>query len=85
MQIERCSYFVPTNQIKTNGETLSQKDLINVGYLAGRCGINLDGNPKEANKPEFINDGIKFNINCCTTDLFEKELNNSGIKFNIIV
>ena len=84
MQVERCSYFIPTNQTKTTGESLCQKDLINVGYLAGRCGINLDGNPQEANKPEFIQDGVKFNINCCTTDIFEQNLKDSGIKFDII-
>ena len=84
MQVERCGYFVPINQIKTNGEELSKNDLIKVGYLAGRCGINLDGNPQEPNKPEIKNDGINFNINCCTTDLFEKEMKDSGISFQIL-
>ena len=44
MQVERCGYFIPVNQVKSNGEKLSQEDLINIGYMAGRCGINLDGN-----------------------------------------
>ena len=84
MQVERCSYFIPTNQTKLNGEILSQKDLIEVGYLAGRCGVNLDGNPQESNKPEYTTNGVKLNINCCTTDLFEKEMTNAGINFEIL-
>lgn len=84
MQVERCGYFIPVNQVKLNGEKLSQEDLINIGYMAGRCGINLDGNPQEANKPEFTEDGVKLNINCCTTDCFENKLNQSGIKFDVI-
>ena len=83
MQVERCSYFIPINQTKTNGEKLTQEDLINIGYMAGRCGINLDGNPQEPNKPEYNNQGVKVNINCCTTDCFEKNLSESGIKFDI--
>ena len=64
MQVGRCTYSIQTNQVKTNGEKLNQDDLINLGYLAGRCGINLDGNPQEINKPVFENDRVKLNINC---------------------
>lgn len=85
MQVERCGYYIPINQTKTNGEILCKKDLVNIGYLAGRCGVNLDGNPQEPNKPEFINDGVKFDINCCTTEMFEKNLTESGIKFDVLV
>ena len=84
MQVERCGYFVQTNQYKSNGERLNPKDLITIGYLAGRCGINLDGNPQEPNEPKFVH-GVKFEINSCTKDLFEKELNEAGIKFDAIV
>ena len=84
MQVERCTYFVPVNQIKSNGEKLNQTDLISLGYLAGRCGINLDGNPQELNKPSFENEGVKLNINCCTCDLFEDNLKKSGIKFDVL-
>ena len=84
MQVERCTYFIPTNQLKANGEKLSQNDLISLGYLAGRCGVNLDGNPQEVNKPDFTQEGVKLNINCCTCDMFEDNLNKSGIKFNVL-
>lgn len=84
MQVERCTYFVPTNQIKTNGEKLSSKDLISLGYLAGRCGVNLNGNPQEVNKPSFENEGVRLDINSCTCDLFEDNLNKSGIKFDVL-
>ena len=84
MNVGRCTYFVPTNQIKTNGENLNQTDLINIGYLAGRCGINLENDPKEPNKPDYTKEGVMLNINCCTCDLFEENLKKSGIKFDII-
>ena len=84
MQVERCTYFIPTNQVKTNGEKLSKNDLISLGYLAGRCGVNLDRNPQESNKPNFVQEGVKLNINSCTCDLFEENLNKSGIKFDIL-
>ena len=36
MQVERCGYFIPVNQVKSNGEKLSQEDLINIGaYVKG--------------------------------------------------
>lgn len=85
MKVERCTYMIQTNQVKSNGENLNQKDLINLGYLAGRCGINLNGNPNEINKPDFTQEGVKLDINCCTCKMFEENLNKSGIKFDVVV
>ena len=85
MQVGRCGYFIPVNQQKVNGEKLTPKDYFNIGYMAGRFGINLDGDVNKENKPVFDEKGIAININCCTTELFEKNLNKSGIKFDVVV
>ena len=82
MQVERCSYFVPTRQVKQNGEKLSDSDLINIGYMAGRFGVNLQNNPNEPNRPVYENAGVLFDINACTTDCFEKNMEKAGIRFN---
>lgn len=82
MQVERISYFIPTNQVKKNGETLSCRDLVSLGYMAGRFGVNLNGNPYEQNAPIFSNDGVKFNINSCTKNCFEENLRQAGVKFD---
>ena len=84
MQVERCEYFIPMTQPKNNGENLSQKDLINIGYMAGRCGISLDGDLHKNYAPKFEEKGVVLNINSCTTDVFEQNLKNAGIKFNIL-
>lgn len=81
MQVSRVSYFVPMAQVKQNGENLSDKDLINIGYMAGRFGINLNNNPNEPNYPVYTNDGVFFNINSCTSESFMNNLKNSGIHF----
>lgn len=84
MQVERCSYFVPTNYLKANGENLSKEDLLNIGYMAGRFGINLDGNLEQNYKPQISDEGVVLNINCCTSDLFEKNLEEAGITFSVL-
>ncbi len=84
MQVTRCSYLVGTNLPKNNGEKLTDKDLINVGYMAGRFGISLDGDLSKNMKPQVCENGTYVNINSCTQSLFEKELNNAGIKFMAI-
>ena len=81
MQVGRCEYFIP-NQLKTNGEKLTSKDFLNIGYMAGRFGVNLDGDVNKEFKPTFDEKGIKININCCTTELFEKNMKEAGIKFD---
>lgn len=84
MQIERNTYFIPTTQTKKNGEKLSDRDLINIGYMAGRFGINLNNNPYEPNKPYYTGTGVLFDINSCTSGCFEKNLENLGINFNYL-
>lgn len=84
MQINRVTYFVPTAQVKQNGEALTNKDLIELGYMAGRFGINLNNNPNETNIPTYSNDGVSFSINSCTSDYFEENMKKSGIKFNCL-
>lgn len=84
MQVNRVSYFVPTMQPKQNGEKLSNQDLINIGYMAGRYGINLNNNPCESNKPVYSTAGVLFDINSCTTDCFEENMKKAGIKFSCL-
>lgn len=84
MQVNRVTYFVPTAQVKQNGQALTNKDLIELGYMAGRFGINLSNNPCEANMPTYSNDGVSFSINSCTADCFEENMQKSGIKFNCL-
>ena len=84
MQVRRCSYFVPTNQEKNNGEKLSQKDLINIGYMAGRYGVSLDGDLNKNFIPKVNEQGVTLSINCCTSELFEKNLKEAGIKFDVL-
>lgn len=85
MQVQRCGYLIHTNSNKQNGQKLNQDDLINIGYMAGRYGINLDGNVNQNFKPVQTQYGLLINVNSCTTDLLEKNLNEAGIKFNVIV
>ena len=82
--IQRCDYLVQTNSTKTNGQKPTSQDLVNVGYMAGRYGINLDGNLQQNNKPKFTDKGTIVNINYCTKDLFENNLTKAGIKFDVI-
>lgn len=84
MEVSRCSYLVATNQPKTNGQKLNSNDYLNLGYMAGRYGISLDGNLNKNIQPQYTDKGLLININSCTKDLFEDNLNKSGIKFNAI-
>lgn len=79
--VPRYQYLVRTNEAKMNNQPLNANDYMNVGYMAGRYGINLD-NP---NIPQNIfptPEGMVFDINSCTAGLFEQNLMQSGIKFN---
>lgn len=82
--IQRCDYLIQTNSTKANGQKPTSQDLVNVGYMAGRYGINLDGNLQQNNKPKFTDKGTIVNINSCTKDLFENNLTKAGIKFDVI-
>lgn len=80
----RNSYIVKTNDLKTNNQPLNSEDYLNIGYMAGRFGINLTNNPNEQNPIQILPQGVLVNVNSCTSDLFEKDLSNSGIKFDRI-
>lgn len=84
MQVNRNQYIIYTNQPKQNGKPLNQNDLINIGYMAGRYGVSLDGNLQENKKPQFTPNGTIIDINSCTADLMEQNLKTEGIKFNTI-
>ena len=76
----RNSYIVKTNDLKTNNQPLNSEDYLNIGYMAGRFGINLTNNPNEQNPIKILPQGVLVNVNSCTSDLFEKDLSNSGVK-----
>ena len=65
-------------------QPLDSSDYLNVGYMAGRFGINLNNNPHESNPMRITPKGTYVNINSCTADLFEDVLNEKGIKFDRI-
>ncbi len=73
-----------TYLINTNNQSLNNNDYMNIGYMAGRYGINLNNNPYETNPILNTQSGILVNINSCTSSLFENNLKNAGIKFDRI-
>ena len=85
MHVSRCDYIVAIDKPKVNGQNLSKEDIFNIGYMAGRFGVNLDNNPCENCQPKFTEKGALININCCTKDLFEKNLTDAGINFDVVV
>ena len=80
----RNSYIVKTNDLKQNNQPLNSTDYLNVGYMAGRFGVDLSNNPNEQNPMQILPQGVLVNINSCTSELFEKDLTKSGIKFDRI-
>lgn len=84
MQVTRCQYLVYTDKPKQNGQSLSPEDVMNIGYMAGRFGINLGGNLQANSKPKHTNKGTIIDINSCTADLFQQTLQTEGIKFDKI-
>ena len=82
MSVSRVQYNIHTNSTKADGQALNQRDLVELGYMAGRFGINLDGKSFEHKLPEVSEKGTKIDINSCTTDLFEQTLNELGIAFD---
>ncbi len=84
MNCLRNTYIVKTNDLKANNQPLSNVDYLNIGYMAGRFGINLSNNPNESNPIQILPQGTFVNINSCTSDLFEDTLNTIGIKFDRI-
>ena len=77
----RQQYIVKTEQNKKNNKPLTKNDYLNIGFLAGRFGVNLE-NP---NEPGYIyrdNNGTYVNINSCCSELFEETLSQAGINFD---
>ena len=83
--VPRYQYQINTKVGKSNGQPLNAKDYLEIGYMAGRFGFNINGKPGEINSMEKNEDGVKVGINSCAADLFEKKLNKEGIKFDRIV
>ena len=79
--IPRYRYLVKTMEPKADNQYLNAADYLNVGYMAGRFGVNLI-NPNEPNIIQNNPNGVIFDINACTSELFEKNLNQAGIKFD---
>lgn len=77
----RNTYIIKTNQPKKDNTNLSAKDYINIGYMAGRFGVNLQ-NPNEPNPITYTNKGVLLDINSCTSTLFEENLEKDGIHFD---
>ncbi len=77
----RNQYFIKTSELKTNNTPLTYDDYMNIGYMSGRFGINLN-NPNESNNIYKDEKGTYVNINACCSELFESKLNQAGIKFN---
>ena len=80
----RYEYQVLTEKKKANKEHLTKDDYLNVGFLAGRFGVNLQ-NPNEPGHIYKDKTGTYVKINSCCAPLFEETLNQSGIKFNRLV
>jgi hypothetical protein len=79
--VSMTTYVVNTST-KSSREPLSNNDLINVGYLAGRCGVNLNGDPNRANAPKIGGNHLIVDINNCTSEFFEKNLSKAGVTFD---
>ena len=77
----RNQYLVRTSELKTDNTPLNSDDYINIGYMAGRFGVNLV-NPNIPNNIYKDNKGIYININSCCAPLFESTLSQTGIKFD---
>ena len=84
MIVQRAEYFVPYRAQKANGKFPTQEDMIYLGYMAGRYGVNLNGSPYISYPPKGCANGAIFNINACTADTFEKNLSTMGMNFNRI-
>ncbi len=80
---QRYQYIVKTGRLKKDNTSLNAEDYINIGYMAGRFGVNLQ-NPCEANPILKNGTDLYVNINSCTAPLFESNLNQAGILFDRI-
>ena len=78
----RTKYQVNTKAGKEDGQPLNADDYMELGYMAGRFGINLNGKPNEITAMKKNDEGVMIDINSCASSLFEKKLQKEGIKFN---
>ena len=85
MFVQRVEYFVPYQAPKRNGKYPTNDEMLYLGYMAGRYGINLDGNPSVQYPPRRYQQGAIFNINSCTAEAFERNLSTIGMNFNRII
>ena len=77
----RQQYLVRTNELKSDNMPLTSNDYLNIGYMAGRFGVNLQ-NPNEPNPIKYNDNGLILDINSCTSSLFENNLKAKGVKFD---
>ena len=82
--VPRYQYEVNTKAGKADGQPLNAKDYLELGYMAGRFGLNLNGKPGEINSMKKTEDGVRIDINSCAAMFFEKKLQKEGIKFDRI-
>ena len=76
------TYQVNTKDGKANGHPLNANDYLELGYMAGRFGVDrLDG-VKAMKKND---EGVVVNIHPVAKSLFEKKLDKEGIKFDLII
>ena len=80
----RSIYHVNTKDGKADGLPLKAHDYLELGYMAGRFGINLNGHPGEMTPMKKTEEGVLIDINSCASDLFERKLQKEGIKFDRI-
>ncbi len=80
--VPRTQYQVNTKAGKTDGQPLNADDYLELGFMAGRFGINLNGKPQEITAMKKNKEGVMIDINTCAAPIFEKKLNKEGILFN---
>lgn len=78
---QRNQYLIKTSEKKAGNVPLNEDDFLNIGYMAGRFGLNLK-NPNEPNNIYKDEAGTYVKINSCCAHLFESNLKNAGIKFD---
>lgn len=80
----RSQYAIRTKEGKDNGQPLNASNYLELGYMAGRFGINFD-NPSEIKTMKKTEEGVIIDINSCAAPLFENKLDKDGIKFDRII
>ena len=92
MYCKNCTSFVPprytyeicTKEGKANGQPLKAYDYMELGYMAGRFGINPKVDVYENSAMKKTDEGFMIKINPYAAPLVEKKLEKEGIKFDRI-